>query len=213
MPSLIDSFTCTLSMSTLTRHLLKHQQKNSMDHVLIISYANANECCLSGAHKFILIWRTLCLVCSSTQSIHKITALTHKQIQFELYYFHYNICLHTDAIYVLLWNVAVALGSEQPRGYIHTHAHRTSLESKPFADGVCVSMCVSVDIKSQQHICWKTPINFTIVDNLLSNYMLKTWAQLMRMHSKRKRKRNQNEGEEAYCQTVATIGKDCSRKS
>lgn len=144
MPSLIDSFTCTLSMSTLTRHLLKHQQKNSMDHVLIISYANANECCLSGAHKFILIWRTLCLVCSSTQSIHKITALTHKQIQFELYYFHYNICLHTDAIYVLLWNVAVALGSEQPREYIHTHAHRTSLESKPFADGVCVSICAWV---------------------------------------------------------------------
>lgn len=27
MPSLIDSFICTLSMSTLTRHLLKHQHK------------------------------------------------------------------------------------------------------------------------------------------------------------------------------------------
>lgn len=35
--------------------------------------------------------------------IHKIYRIaTHTQIQFELYYFHYNICLHTDAIYVLL---------------------------------------------------------------------------------------------------------------
>lgn len=68
---------------------------------------------------------------------------------------------------------------------IHSHAHRTSLESKPFVR--CVRACVN--IKSQQHICWKTPINFTIVDNLLSNYMLETWAQLMRMHSKRKKGR------------------------
>lgn len=38
----------------------------------------------------------------------------------------------------------------------------------------------------------KTPINFTIVDNLLSNYMLKTWAQLMRMDSKEAEKKKKH---------------------
>lgn len=106
---------------------------------------------------------------------------THIQIQFELYYFHYNICLHTDAIYVLLWNVAVAaLGSKSNRARIYVRlSHIVGIES---VCGWCVCVCVCKHKIATAYML-KTPINFTIVDNLLSNYMLETWAQLMRMDS------------------------------
>lgn len=64
----------------------------------------------------------------------------------------------------------------------NSYAYSTLSESKSFGDGVRKHKIATAYML-------KTPINFTIVDNLLSNYMLETWAQLMRMDSERRRKK------------------------
>lgn len=127
-------FDCTKFVNISTCHWCINIKKITWSSI-IISYGYS----LNGVHKFILRWYTLYLV-------HK--ARTHIQIQFELYYFHYNICLHTDAIYVLLLNVAVAaVGSKSN----HTRMC-VRLSHIVGIDSVC-GWCVCVNIKSQQHIC------------------------------------------------------------
>lgn len=93
------------------------------------------------------------------------------QIQFELYYFYYEICLHTGAIYVLLWNVAIAGERLLP---IRNWKYVRCACACAWDAYVCVWVWKIMHTDSM-----RVPINFTIVDNLLLNYMFSKRGEQM----------------------------------